>query len=181
MNRNSTKKEYFEWMLNKISSNKNHPDISYRKLLKYLHETQFRYSIPMDKNREEDGIGLRHRFTYENDYDYDEVGEYLIGPCSVLEMMIALSIRCEETIMDDPKIGDRTGQWFWGMISNLGLSSMIDKRFDEEYVWYNIERFLNRDYEADGKGGLFTIKNTNRDLRKVEIWIQLCWYLDNIA
>ena len=96
-------------------------------------------------------------------------------------MMIALSIRCEETIMDDPKIGDRTGQWFWGMISNLGLSSMIDKRFDEEYVWYNIERFLNRDYEADGKGGLFTIKNTNRDLRKVEIWIQLCWYLDNIA
>ena len=33
--------------------------------------------------------------------------------CSVLEMMIALAIRCEEHIMDDPDVGNRTGQWFW--------------------------------------------------------------------
>lgn len=42
-------------------------------------------------------------------------------PCSVLEMIIALAIRLEEHIMDDPDIGNRTGQWFWDMIVSLGL------------------------------------------------------------
>ena len=39
-------------------------------------------------------------------------------------MMIALAIRCEEHIMDDPDAGDRTGQWFWSMLVSLGLGSM---------------------------------------------------------
>jgi hypothetical protein len=105
----------------------------------------------------------------------------LDGPCSVLEMMIALAIRCEETIMDDPDIGDRTRQWFWGMIINLGLGGMTDANFDPDFVDDSVLRFLNRDYEPDGRGGLFTIRNCHRDLRDVEIWYQLCWYLDSIT
>jgi hypothetical protein len=93
-------------------------------------------------------------------------------------MMVALSVRCEETIMDDPRIGDRTGQWFWGMISSLGLGSMMDNQFDKEYVDSVIDRFLKREYEPNGKGGLFTIKRCRYDLRSVEIWYQMCWYLD---
>lgn len=83
--------------------------------------------------------------------------------------------------MDDPDVGDRTGQWFWGMIKNLGLGSMTDARFDEEYVESVIERFLNREYEPDGRGGLFRIRNCTEDLRNVEIWYQMCWYLDTIV
>ena len=114
------------------------------------------------------------------DYD-DEVLDILDGPCSVLEMMIALAIRCEENIMDDPNIGDRTSQWFWGMVVNLGLGSMVDCRFDKQFVDETIRIFLNRKYAPNGNGGLFTIRDCDKDLRKVEIWHQLCWYLDKIV
>ena len=66
------------------------------------------------------------------------------------------------------------------MINNLGLGDMIDSRFDEFYVEETIDIFLNREYQSNGKGGLFTIKNCDYDLREVEIWYQLCWYLDSI-
>jgi hypothetical protein len=95
-------------------------------------------------------------------------------------MIMALAIRCEENFMDDPSRGNRTQQWFWGMIRNLGLGSMTDDRFDERAVRKTIEIFLNREYEPDGRGGLFTIRHRREDLRNVEIWYQLCWYLDSI-
>ena len=99
--------------------------------------------------------------------------------CSVLEMMVALSIKCED-IMGDDRFGDRTGQWFWGMIVNLGLGSMTDDRFDELYAEDVINIFLDRRYDPDGKGGLFRIKHCRQDLRNVEIWYQMCWYLDTL-
>ena len=83
--------------------------------------------------------------------------------------------------MEDPLVGNRTGQWFWGMIRSLGLGTMIDSRFDEEYVEAAIDRFLDHEYEPNGKGGLFTIKDCKDDLRTAEIFYQLCWYLDSIA
>ena len=99
----------------------------------------------------------------------------------MLEMMLALAIRCEETIMDDPSKGDRTRQWFWGMINNLGLGAMTDNVFDRKEVKYIVDNFLNHKYERNGKGGLFTVRNIKRDLRRVDIWCQLCWYLDTIT
>lgn len=170
--------EYFEWMYNLISSDKHVGYKSYRKLMMFLHNTEFRYSIPKDENRSFDGVDLRYRFTH---FTRKDVRDSLDGPCSVLEMMIALAIRCEENIMDNPDVGDRTAQWFWGMIVSLGLGAMSDDRFDREVAGEIIERFLDRKYEANGKGGLFTIKHCKRDLRKVEIWYQLCWYLDNMV
>lgn len=83
--------------------------------------------------------------------------------------------------MDDPRIGNRTGQWFWGMITNLGLGSITDDQFDKRYVDTVVTTFLSRKYERNGKGGLFTIRGCNRDLRKIDIWKQLCWYLDSIS
>ena len=172
--------EYFEWLYYKVCKNRYSDKTSFRKLLMLLHKTEFTYSIPMDDNRAEDGKNLRWVYSLEMDRDYDEVCLYLDGPCSVLEMMVALAISCED-LMDDPQIGDRTGQWFWNMIVNLGLGSMTDSRFDKTYCEEVIFRFLDRDYEPDGKGGLFTIRNCDTDLRNVEIWYQVCWYLDNIS
>lgn len=172
--------EYFDWMVDVVSKNRFSNDISFRKLLMYLHNTNFLYSIPKDKNRAVDGVDLRHRFAYEHDGIKDEE-LYLDGPCSILEMMVALAIRCEESIMDNPELGDRTGQWFWTMVTSLGLGSMTDDQFDRDYVDQVIDRFLNREYQSNGRGGLFTVKNCHRDLRKVEIWYQMCWYLDSIV
>lgn len=171
--------EYFDWMYDLICGIRYSEDVSYTRLLMYLHNTEFVYSIPMDSNRAEDGIDLRYRFYIGRGYEPNST--YLDGPCSVLEMMVALAIRIEQSYMDNPNMGDRTGQWFWCMISNLGLGWMFDSRFDEEYVEDVITRFLNRDYEPDGKGGLFRVVDCDWDLRDMEIWNQLCWYLDSIT
>lgn len=144
----------------------------------HLHSTEFTFTIRLDENRAMDGIDLRRRFALLQ--ECEDIVDYLDGPCSVLEMMIALSIRIEESIMDDPNIGDRTGQWFWGMIVNLGLGSMSDSRFDKRVVDDILTRFLNRDYEPNGKGGLFTVRHCRQDLRDVEIWYQMSWYLDEV-
>lgn len=173
--------EYFEWMCKLVRDTKLTRRLSYRKLLKYLYDREFEYTIELDGNRAEDGTDLRYRFSY----DYKRIGPTVIGylddgPCSILEMMVALAIRCEEHIMDDPEIGDRTGHWFWGMIENLGLKSMDDRNFNERYVEGVVDRFLNREYEDDGKGGLFTVKHCDLDLRTVDIWYQMCWYLNEI-
>ena len=82
--------------------------------------------------------------------------------------------------MDDPAYGDRTGQWFWGMIVNLGLGAMTDNRYDEKRVDDILDRFLSRTYDPDGRGGLFTVRNCDVDMRKVEIWKQLLLYLDSL-
>ena len=181
--RNKINNEYFEWLFDLVCKDRYSKRGSYRNLLVRLHNTDFRYKILMDRNRGEDGISLRHRFILFNGYEdsYDSVMRYLDGPCSVLEMMIALGIRCEEDVMDDTRYGNRSGQWFWGMIRNLGLSSMTDDKFNERVVDDIVDRFLDRDYEPDGRGGLFRIRNCDRDLRKVEIWHQLMWYLDTIV
>lgn len=176
---NTINKEYLKWLYNIVCKDRYSMEISYRKLFKELHNTVFTYSLKMDSNRAEDGVALRQR--YVDDNDLDSIPYSLDKPCSVLEMMVALAIRCEETIMDNPKIGDRTDQWFWEMVKSLGLGTMNDDRYDEEFVKKSITRFLNRDYEPNGRGGLFTLRHCDSDLREIEIWVQLLWYLDTIA
>lgn len=175
--RDRISRDYFEWIFDLVCSDRYPETISYRKLLSTLHAIPFRYSILMDANRFDDGVDLRYH--YEQWTENIGAAEYLTGPCSVLELIMALAIRCED-FMDDPSLGDRTAQWFWGMIVNLGLGAMTDDNFDREYVEYVIERFLNREYEPDGRGGLFTVRHCTYDLRTIEIWRQMCYYLDTI-
>ena len=179
MHENDVTIDYFDWMYNLVCRNRYSKNISFKKVFSYLNDTKFTYSIRMDLNRAKDGTELRRR--YANEFKIANIYDRICGPCSVLEMMIALAIRCEETIMDDENFGDRTDQWFWDMMKNLGLGHMDDDEFDEEYVSDVITRFLNRDYEPDGRGGLFFVRNCDIDLRDVEIWIQMLWYLDNIT
>lgn len=178
--------EYFKWLYGLIFEDEQPEGISYKKLLMHLHNVEFKYSIVKDQNRAEDGISLRWRFICDRDSikpwesDPEYVLDLLNGPCSILEMMIALSLRCETDIMDDPTIGNRTSQWFRVMLVNLGLGGMTDVRYDQFYVHDILDKFLHREYEPDGTGGLFTIKHCIDDLREVEIWVQLLWYLDSL-
>lgn len=180
MSRDELNNAYFDWLVELVCEDIEYSEfVSYRKLLMYLHAIEFTYLIPKDENRAEDGLSLRYRFAHHY-LGIDDVEYCLTGPCSVLEMMVALADRCE-TIMDDPKVGNRTGQWFWGMIANLGLGAMTDIRFDRDYVDKAIKRFLNREYERDGRGGLFRVRHPDHDLRDMEIFHQLCRYLGTIT
>ena len=80
--------------------------------------------------------------------------------------------------MDDPEYGDRRGKWFWDMIANLGLTNMDDRNFDAVYVDEKVNAFMNHEYSRNGKGGLFYVRRPYMDMRQVEIWMQLNWYLD---
>ena len=133
----------------------------------------------MDGNRAEDGVDLRYRFGYEHNIETPVIAECLDDKeCSVLEMMVALAVRCEEHIMDNPDVGDRTGKWFRDMIANLGLNGMTDDCFDRHYVERILHRFMSREYKRNGDGGLFTEHHNRIDMRFVEIWYQAMWYLD---
>lgn len=178
MVRNVISNEYFDWLMDLLCEGMYSKNVSYKKLLRHLYRTDFTYTISYDDNRAKDGISLRYRFTLYKGLDH--VPARLEGPCSVLEMMAALALRCEENFMDDPAIGNRTKQWFWMMIKNLGLNSMYDTNYDREYVNDILDRFLNRDYEPDGAGGLFKIKHCRYDLREIEIWDQLNEYINSI-
>lgn len=182
MSRENIINEYFEWLVKLVKGDRYSKQYSFRKMLVQLHNTKFRYLIPADKNMATSGTDLRYRFAMRHGYEdeSDMVLDYLRGPCSVLEMMVALAMYCEEHIMDNPNIGDRTAQWFWDMIVNLGLGSMTDDRYDRGRVEDIVERFLDREYDPDGRGGLFRIRHCDRDLRDVEIFHQLCWYLNTI-
>lgn len=173
------KNKYFEWLYNYVCKGRVNNSISYKKLFTLLHDIEFTFYVRNDVNRARDGVDLRYRFAII--MDDERVMDILDGPCSVLEMIVALAIRCEETIMDDTRYGDRTSQWFWNMLSNLGISYMTDDKFDKKVVIEKVYDFLERRYGPDGKGGLFYIKGCTDDLRDVEIWTQLCWYLDNFA
>lgn len=180
MTENELQKVYFNWMYQLVCEPQYTGGLSYRELLFYLHERDFIVLMERDMNRAEDGVDLRYRFGYEENIpDVDIANALDIRPCSVLEMMVSLSIRCE-SIMSDPDIGDRTGKWFWEMLSSLELDDMDDSSFSWEDAEYILELFLKREYCRDGRGGLFTIENCKRDLRDVEIWYQMGWHLNEL-
>lgn len=180
MSRDEVKNAYFHWLYNWMSGERHHYDISFKRLLMHLHDTEFVYTIRNDQNRAEDGVNLRYRFAKSDiiDEPVDYILECLAGPCSVLEMMVALANRCEEDYMDDPAYGDRTAQWFWGMVTNLKLGNMTDAWYDKNYVADVLYKFLHRKYDPDGSGGLFRVRGYRGDMRKVEIWHQMCYFLD---
>lgn len=179
INEYQVRSDYFEWMYNIMCEGRFAKAITYRKLFTFLHDTEFVYFVPHDENRAADGVALRHRYCLVE--GCEDLEYYLDGPCSILEMMIALAIRCEERIMCDPDKGDRTAQWFWEMISSLGLSSMTDYNFDERLVDDIVWKFLNRKYNPNGKGSLFTVRGWKRDAREAEIWHQLMAYLNSLG
>lgn len=174
---NELQERYFDWMYARVMGDK----YSYRKLLRRLNEIPFIYILPMDENRKEDGLYLRYRFGHECGWSDQDIANRLdVSDCSVLEMMVALAIRCEEGLMDDPDYGDRTGEWFRDMLGNLGLSGMDDRRYNQQYVDAHIDVFLHRRYDPDGNGGLFRLRHATEDMRNVQIWYQMSWYLNEI-
>lgn len=182
MKQNELSNVYFDWMYRLVTTHdRYHRRVSFRKLLQHLHRIDFRFTLPMDGNRAEDGISLRYRFGDVYGYDQRLISKYLDGrPCSVFEMMVALAVRCEEQIMEDPEYGDRTGVWFWEMVEALGLDYMTDEKYDSHYVNRIIRSFLDRDYDRCGYGGLFIVKHSEKDMRDVEIWDQMCMHLDEM-
>jgi hypothetical protein len=168
-------KEYFDWLCSYVGGR------SRRKLLQFLYRTPFVYTVPLDGNRYEEGVNLRYQFGDEKHIHYRYVTGWLDNrDCSVLEMMVALSLRIETHITGDPDYGDRTSFWFNEMLKSMHLDTMVDSFFNEEEAEERVSCMLQRRYLRNGDGGLFTLKRTRKDLRHVEIWYQAMWFIDEV-
>lgn len=167
--------DYYQWLLEKVDGYKE-PYYNYSLLLHKLHSIPFVYSIERDGNRAIDGERLRLEYMDENDIDYiydDRDGSV---PCSVLEMLISLSVRCDQEIMGEAGV-DQVARWFWIMIENLDLMRCTDDNFSGEYVSQQVHIWLDRMFDRRGKGSPFPLRRAIHDQRKVEIWLQMCGYL----
>lgn len=161
--------EYFNWLCAKVLDVHVH---IYHDLLKILHNKEFTWTIGMDKNRAEDGLELRTDFLLETDWERNSA--WLNQPCSVFEMLIALSKRaCFQT-----DISER--DWFWTFMTNLGLEEYRRvTRPDLREIESIIDTFIERKYDPNGYGGLFPLRCPNHDQREIEIWHQFNEYLED--
>lgn len=172
-------KIYFHWLCSfvELDQRPDSNDFSWAHCFRLLYNTEYTWVNERDENRACDGLALRWRFILDNP-EYEQYIYILDGPCNVLEMMVALAVRCEEQIMDDPAYGNRTYYWFFSMIRSLGMSGNYNAGFNRRLCRKCLDRWMNGEYEPDGKGGLFTLKDPPCDLREVEIWVQLNWWLN---
>lgn len=166
------RQDYFDWLCGLVG------DRCSWMLLRTLHDRDFVPVIKRDENRALDGIELREEYYETNPYFETDALE---GPCSVLEMLIALAQRIDFETKDAVSDEIHTSDWFWEMLDNLGISCYDDDNFYDLDAVFNIAEaldvFLSRSYGADGLGGIFPLKWPTADQREIEIWFQKEAYL----
>lgn len=165
---------YFDWLYKKIGSLRNrNPAKSYWNLARQLHSTPFYWFVHNDDNRCEDGKELRYEFLSETGNEPTDIS-WLALDCSMLEMLIALARRaCFES-------RGTTGDWFWQFMFNMNLDKYTDAVYNEpakEDIQDRLERIVQRKYGEDGNGGIFPLRLSRYDQRRVELWYQMSAYL----
>lgn len=159
-------RRYLKWMKRQIAYDRAK---SYDDLFEILFEKEFVWIVPNDDNRIEDGMEIRHSY-------FKEHGVLSRG-CSVLEVILAMSQRLAFNA------GGEADDWAWTLIENLELHKMSghigQRRADQ--IEETLEKFIWRTYEADGSGGMFPLAWPKYDQRRIELWYQMCAYIDEIV
>ena len=155
--------------------------IYYEHLLRGLYSREFYSPLELDSNRASYGLWFRRR--YMNDIDAAN-----LGPCTVLEMMIAMAEQINTHI--EMTSEDRIQRYFWMMIENLGMLGLTDMAWgpnmDAEFN-NKIDILLDRKYGEDGVGSLFPLQNypinptlikfrERTNMRDRDIWAQKCLF-----
>ena len=179
--------QYFGWLITKIANERVYP--RYKRLFKTLYSTRFRYEQmkPFDIERAKDGKSMRYLFERKmDDYLHDVSGREFIefeeSPINMLEMIVALAVRIEDSMMGSESEGDRTSQWFWEMISNLGIGAMSDIQFNQNEYDRCMTNFFNYSYDPNGKGCMFrSEKFTIFQMSEKDIWYQMQAHLNDVV
>lgn len=158
---------YFNWLCAKALDGGG--GSAYIDLLAILHRTEFAWIVSADKHRASEGKDLRDNFLMESRMDTDSHWE--LEPCSVLEMLIAFSKRLSFQTGAPPK------SWFWEFMTNLELNEFVQvSDQDRNHIDDILDSFIWRQYDPDGRGGLFPLCRTQNDQRKIELWYQFAEY-----
>ena len=174
---NISTNKYFDWLVGLVGG----PDHNYETLLDRLFKAPFnvRLTHERDDNRMEDALYLRA--VYE-----DELGTLTYMPPgmpSVLEGLIGIAMRLDETAYVDSPGGYGTEYWFWVLIENLELDGYVDTdRWSTMVTEIDsiIYSAVYRMYDSSGYGGFFPLSTPAEDQRQIEIWYQMmAWLNDN--
>lgn len=171
------RKRYIDYLFDIVGRSDTHES-----LIKHLLATEFYSLVPNDDNRGIDGEQLREKFKLELGVKADPLSLPDIG-CSVLEMLIALSLRIEFDLYGGPYEKD-SSDWFWVLIDNLDMTRFDNfayrKQENVELLEEKLDILLERQYDFAGFGGVFPLNNPQEDQRKVEIWYQMSsWIIEN--
>jgi hypothetical protein len=158
---------YLEWLYNVVGRQAR--NIDHWDLLHALNNYDFVMLVPNDDNRAKDGEELREE--YVGDTRSRPSRTWMNTSCTVLEMMIGVARHLTF------ELDGEVGQWFWLLVDNLDLTKFNDRRFNSEWVEQVLERLVWRQYNYDGRGGLFPLKQPHEDQRHVEIWFQMEAYM----
>lgn len=168
--------DYYHWLLERAGATQP-PYLNYLLLLQTLHKRDYIWSVQMNTNRVQDAFQMRNFYALSNGIfpPVDSTGEY--PAASVLEVLLALSYRCEEDIMGEPG-KDHPARWFWMMMQNLDLMKNDDEHFDHIYVDQRLTDWLEGRYKRNGQGSPFPLMNPKGDQRKKELWQQMLEWLN---
>lgn len=158
--------DYLTWIID-IFDGKDHEC-----LFKQLMTVPFRYSVQLDANI----LPCVRRFRRKMGRDYDGPR----GTPTVLEVLCTLAVECEDQLMHNDDYGNRTTQWFWIMLYNLGVNIYDDEHYSDkiaEKVEERVDIFLDREYDYNGEGNIWTVNNPYYDMTRAPIWEQMNWYL----
>lgn len=160
---------YLGWLASQVTPNRRR---NFDELFAHMFAKEFVFVIANDNNRIQDAKELRRDYFREMRMKpYVDVD--ILGPISVLEVMIGLSRRANFDT-DVP-----SGEWAWTLLCNLGLdgySGHVSRRKAEE-IELILDRLIWRQYNYDGLGGFFPLAWPPHDQRDVELWYQLSAYL----
>lgn len=168
--------DYGDWLVQKVGFERK----GYGSLMELMHVTPFTYRIERDRNRAEDGRYLRNEFAEEIGADPEMVVLWHESPdmASVLEVLVALACRLENEYIGDPG-SNHPEVIFWEMLCNLGFDTprARNAHFRMHYCYEILMYWTGRMYDRRGNGGLFPMRRTRRDQRKLEIWDQAMEYV----
>ena len=169
---------YLKFLCDKVYGRRDKRNFS--RLLESLYRFEFYSLVPNDDNRGRDGEHLREEFLDKLQFEGPQGSSFVPeGPCTVLEMLVGLAKRLEFDLLGG-EYEKNLGECFWILIENLGLEEATDDNFDENMVEKRVKILLERRYSRKGEGGLFPLRVTLLDQRKIEIWYQMSeWVIQN--
>lgn len=168
-------RDYYIWLTELVDLNSEQYEV-YSILVKELHKKKFYPMTDGDRNRYDDGVALRDLYCDDSTCDGFRYRHHNIEQCSMLEMLIGLAMRINNDILEES-----VPYWFWLMIANLGLDILTDDEMLEDgwiILDMTCERLINRTYKRDGRGGLFPLPNSKKNMKKLDIWEQMQMYIN---
>ena len=172
--------DYFVWLCELVSVDGRYTDVSYWRLARELFDLLYFCDNDYDESRAMDGLALRRYYIDSGGTDPYE------GECTVLEVLIALARRIENTL-DELDGESRIAMYFWEMIENLELGNLSDFAFEEDSRRANgymrridrkITNWMEHHISYNGAGGPFPLRNPKCNQAYVDLWYQACAYID---